>query len=65
MRTRLLTNHERKLIQKYLEADGDKTPTVRSIARYAREMDPEEVRRDLELIERFSRAYDKRNGGKK
>jgi hypothetical protein len=63
LRTRLLTNHERKLIQKYLEANGDRTPTVRSIARYARQIDLQEVYKDIELIKGFKAAYAKRNGG--
>ena len=62
MRTRLLTDHERKLIQEYIEADGDRTPTIRSIARYARRMDLREVNKDIDLIKKFKQAYEKRNG---
>jgi hypothetical protein len=62
LRTRLLTNHERKLIEKYLKDDGDRTPTVRSIARYARQVDLQEVNEDIELIKAFKIAYAKRNG---
>jgi hypothetical protein len=62
MRKRLLTNHEKKLIERYISADGDRSPTVRSIARYAREIDPIQIREELALIERFRRVYERRNG---
>lgn len=62
MRTHLLTDLERKRIQKYLDADGDRTPTVRNTARYARQIDFKEIYEDIELIKAFKAAYAKRNG---
>jgi hypothetical protein len=62
LRTRLLTDHERKLIQEYIGADGNRTPTIRSIARYARQIDLREVNKDIDLIKKFKAAYEKRNG---
>jgi hypothetical protein len=63
LRRRILTDHERKLIRKYLEADGERGATVRSIARYAKE-NLKQLRIDLELAERFYQAYTKRNSEK-
>jgi hypothetical protein len=61
MRTRILTTHERKVIEQYLKTDGEKQPTVRSLARYAKE-NLEQLRKDLTLVEKFYRAYVKKNG---
>ena len=61
MRRRILTAHERKVIETYLKEDGERDPTTRSIARYARES-LDQLRKDLVLIEKFSQVYTKRNG---
>jgi hypothetical protein len=61
MRRKILTALERRLIRKYLEADGERHATVRSIARYAKE-NLKQLQNDLELIQRFYEAYTKRNG---
>ena len=63
MRTRLLTDLERNLIQKYL-AGKDKSATVRSIARYARQINFQEINKDIDLIKAFMAAYAKRVSGK-
>jgi hypothetical protein len=62
MRTRLLTDHERKLSERYISADADRSPTVRSIAKYAREIDLVQIREELVLIEKFNRIHKRRNG---
>ncbi|MGP8070394.1 MAG: hypothetical protein ACLP5V_10940 [Candidatus Bathyarchaeia archaeon] len=62
MRKRLLTDLERKRIQKYLDADGDRSPMVRNTARYARQIDFKQIYADIELIKAFKAAYAKRNG---
>jgi hypothetical protein len=62
MRRTILTPLERKIILEYLEANGEKTPTVRSIARYAKELNVDALRKDLVLIGRFQKAYHERNG---
>ena len=62
MRKRLLTDLERKRIQKYLDADGDRSTMVRNTARYARQIDFKEIYADIELIKAFKAAYAKRDG---
>jgi hypothetical protein len=61
LRRRILTAHERKVIETYLKEDGERDSTTRSIARYVRES-LDQLRKDLVLIEKFSRVYAKRNG---
>jgi hypothetical protein len=62
LRKRLLTDVERKTIQEYLDADGDRTAPVRNTARYARQIDFKEIYADIKLIKAFRAAYAKRNG---
>jgi hypothetical protein len=57
-----LTDHERKLMKRYTSTDGDRTPTVRGMARYAREIDPAQIQDELVLIEKLRRDYERRNG---
>lgn len=60
MRSHILTDHERRILKKYIDADGEKDPLIRSLARYAKQ-NLEGLRKDLELLEEFYRAYTKRN----
>jgi hypothetical protein len=56
MRSRILTDHERRMLKKYLDADGEKDPLMRSLARYAKQS-LAGLRGDLELLERFYQVY--------
>jgi nitrogen-specific signal transduction histidine kinase len=60
MRSRILTDHERRMLKKYLDADGEKDPLMRSLARYAKQS-LAGLRGDLQLLERFYETYTKRN----
>jgi hypothetical protein len=64
MRKRVLTDLQRKFIERYIASDGERDPTLRSIARYARQIDMERIRNELALIEKFIRVYERRNGKK-
>jgi hypothetical protein len=64
MRSRILTDLERRTMERYLKADGEKDYLARSLARYAKR-DLEQLRKDLQLIEKFYRAYVKKNGDRK
>lgn len=64
MRKRLLTDLQRKLMERYIASDGERDPTVRSIARYARQINIERIRNELALIEKFIHVYERRNGKK-
>ena len=61
MRSRILTDHERRTLKKYLDADGEKDPLIRSLARYAKQS-LDGLRKDLQLLESFHRTYTERNG---
>ena len=63
MRSRILTDFERKAVARYLRTNGVRDEEVRSIARYAKKY-LDQLRRDLELIERFYKVYRQRDGGK-
>jgi hypothetical protein len=61
MRSRILTNLERKAITKYLDRDGERDVEIRSLARHARAY-LTQLRKDLDLVEKFSSVYERRNG---
>lgn len=63
MRTRILTDHERKVIQEYIDADGEKDPLIRSLARYLRSS-LEDLHEDMRLLEDFQRTYEGRQAKK-
>jgi hypothetical protein len=56
-----LTNFERKAIGRYLERDGERDVEIRSLARHARKY-LTQLTKDLDLIEKFNRVYERRNG---
>jgi len=56
LRSRILTKLERKAMERYLKADGEKDYLMRSLARYAKR-DLPTLRVDLDLVERFYKAY--------
>jgi ABC-type Na+ transport system ATPase subunit NatA len=64
MRSRILTDHERRTLKKYLDADGEKDSLIRSLARYTKQ-NLDELRKDLQLLEAFHRTYTEMNGGDK
>jgi len=62
MRSRILTDHERRTLKKYLAADGEKDPLIRSLARYTKQ-NLDGLRKDLQLLESFHRTYMEKHGG--
>lgn len=57
MFTRVLSEPEKKRIQKFLKTDGEKKSDVRALATRCRKYVPQ-IKRDLELIERFMATYE-------
>jgi isochorismate synthase EntC len=55
--TRILTDVERKRIQKYLKADGEKNLHVRQLV-YQSRRHLARIRADLDLIEKLLSAYE-------
>ena len=65
MFTRILTDVERKRIQKYLKADGEKDVNIRQLAMRSRRHMPQ-IRADLELLEKLLDVYEREKAsGKK
>jgi hypothetical protein len=58
MFSRILTPEERSEIQRWMKADGERKSHVRTIATRGRQFVPQ-IRKDLELLERFLQAYDR------
>ena len=58
MFTRILTDVERKRIQKYLKADGEKDVNIRQLAMRCRRHMPQ-IRADLELLEKLLATYER------
>ena len=58
MFTRILTDVERKRIQKYLKADGEKDVNIRQLAMRCRRHMPQ-IRADQELLEKLLAAYER------
>ena len=61
MRTRILTARERRALEKYLEEDGEKIDLVRVLAQRVRQ-NLNQLRKEVDLIEKFNRVYGRRNG---
>jgi hypothetical protein len=61
MRTRILTARERRALEKYLKEDGEKIDLVRVLAQRVRQ-NLGQLRKEIDLIEKFNRAYERRNG---
>lgn len=61
MRTRILTARERRALEKYLKEDGEKIDLVRVLAQRVRQ-NLDQLRKEVDLIEKFNRAYERRNG---
>jgi hypothetical protein len=61
LRTRILTQTERHAIEKYLKANGQKPGLIRTLAVRIGQNLPQ-LKKDLLLVERFHRAYVKKNG---
>lgn len=57
MRTRILTDFERAKVIEYVRTNGEKTSVIRTIATRARRIQPDAIRKDLALIERFLAYY--------
>jgi len=57
MFSRILTAVERRMIAKYLKADGEKTVNLRQLALRYRKHAPL-IREDLALLEKFAAAYE-------
>jgi hypothetical protein len=60
--TRILTENERKSIQKYLRYDGRKEVTVRKVVYGARKHLPT-IKADLELLEKLIGTYEIKKRG--
>ena len=58
MFTRILTQAERKAIEKYLRKDGEKEAAVREVVYRSRKHLPQ-IRADLDLLEKLLAAYRK------
>jgi len=58
MFTRILTDLERRRIDAYLKADGEKDAPMRKIANRARNYLPQ-IKRDVELLEHLMKTYEK------
>jgi hypothetical protein len=58
MFSRILTNEERKLIEKWLKADGEKQMHIRVVATRARKFLPQ-IEADLALVRRLLDRYHK------
>jgi hypothetical protein len=58
MFSRILTNEERKLIVKWLKADGEKEMHIRVIATRARKFVPQ-IEADLMLVRKLLERYDR------
>jgi hypothetical protein len=56
MFTRVLTERERRRIQAYLRADGEKSTAIRQLVTRAKRHTPA-IRSDLELLEKLLQAY--------
>jgi len=61
MRTRILTKRERRALEKYLEEDGEKIDLVRVLAQRVRQ-NLDQLRQEVDLIEKFNHAYERRTG---
>jgi hypothetical protein len=61
MRTRILTARERRALEKYLKEDGEKIDLVRVLAQRVRQ-NLDQLRKEIDLIEKFNRSYERRNG---
>jgi hypothetical protein len=61
MFTRILTAVEKRRIQKYLKADGEKDVNIRQLIMRCRRHIPQ-IKEDLELLERLLAAYEAENG---
>ena len=59
MKTRILTDDERKYVVKYLQKDGTKVIQVRKVVSGAKKHLPR-IKEDLELLERLLEAYSRR-----
>ncbi len=59
MNTRILTALERKRIERYLKADGEKEQPVRMLVVRARRYQTQ-LRQDMELIDRLLTHYEKK-----
>jgi len=65
MFTRILTDVERKRIQKYLKADGEKDVNIRQLAMRCRRHMPQ-IHADIELLEKLLEVYEgEKTSGKK
>jgi hypothetical protein len=61
MRTRILTARERQALEKYFKEDGEKIDLVRVLAQRVRQ-NLDQLRKEVDLIEKFNRVYERRNG---
>jgi hypothetical protein len=64
MRTRILTTRERHALEKYLKEDGEKIDLVRVLAQRVRQ-NLQQLREEVDLIVKFNRVYERRNGHSK
>jgi len=58
MFSRILTALERKRIEAYIKADGEKDVNIRQLALWCRRFLPQ-IKKDIELLERLMKTYEK------
>jgi DNA polymerase III delta subunit len=61
MQTQSKSRRERRALEKYLKEDEEKIDLVRVLAQRVRQ-NLGQLRKEIDLIEKFNRAYERRNG---